>query len=64
MTRPQTEDHANDERVAVAAEWLSATEAGAHCPTVPTVRERFGLSATDAVEAIRRAQSLRWGRAT
>lgn len=47
-----------------AAEWLASTTAGSFRPTVPTLRERFGLTAQEAVAAIRIANTLRNARAT
>lgn len=58
-------DRISDTAVQAAAEWLATDTANRiNNPIVPKLKERFGLSAKDAVEAIRRAQSLRWGRAT
>jgi hypothetical protein len=58
-----SEDRDPDIAVQAAAEWLATAPAGAHSPTIPTVRERFGLTAPDAIEAIRRANALRNARA-
>lgn len=62
-----SEDRDPDLAVQSAAEWLANTDpsaTGIHRPVVPCLRDRFGLNASDAIEAVRRAQSLRWGRAS
>ncbi|MER8574562.1 hypothetical protein NKG99_24240 [Mesorhizobium sp. M1409] len=52
-----------DADVQTAAEWL-ANAKDHPSPVVPEIRVRFGLNTLQAVEAIRRAQGIRWGRAT
>jgi hypothetical protein len=61
-----SEDRDPDLAVQAAAEWLATTDpsaTGIHRPVVPCLRERFGLNASDAIEAVRRANVLRNARA-
>lgn len=61
---PQT-DLNPDVAVQAAAEWLANTRDHASGrPAVPELKTRFGITALEAVEAIRRAQAIRWGRAS
>lgn len=50
MTREST--------IATAARWLATEKVPPH-PIVPTLRERFGLSALDAIQAMREAQLIK-----
>ncbi|MEI8715877.1 hypothetical protein [Mesorhizobium sp. ISC11] len=52
-----------DAEVQTAAEWL-ANAKDRPSPIIPEIRSRFGLEPLQAVEAIRRAQALRWARAS
>jgi hypothetical protein len=50
-----------DPAVRAAAEWLASDQALAiDRPAVPELRRRFGLSAPEAVDAIRIARNVRW----
>ncbi|TKB12803.1 MAG: hypothetical protein E5V75_23995 [Mesorhizobium sp.] len=56
-------DHETSEAVACAGEWLSTTSRERiGRPIIPVLRERFGLSAPEAIEAVREA-NLRRARA-
>lgn len=57
-------DHQTTDAVEEAARWyaaLSASERGAR-PAVPMLKERFGLSALEACQAIAQAAEIRAGR--
>jgi hypothetical protein len=52
----------HNEAVQVASEWLASDIVERlRRPIVPQIRERFGLSNLEAVEAIRAAQAVRDG---
>ncbi|MGX5846934.1 hypothetical protein ACWGTO_07630 [Mesorhizobium sp. PL10] len=58
-----TTDHEHSEAVAHAGEWLSQTSRERiGRPIIPTLREKFGLSPQEAVDAVREA-NLRRARA-
>lgn len=60
MARPATLDHELDERIALAAQFLVDTPLEKRLmPTVPLLRERFGLGPCDAVKAITEADRIR-----
>jgi len=60
MARPETLNHELDERIALAARFLFDTPLEQRLmPTIPLLRERFGLGAAEAVEAIREADRIR-----
>lgn len=50
--------HSETGRIEKAARWLAAQAEAPH-PAVPTLKARFSLSATEACEAIARAQDYR-----
>jgi hypothetical protein len=52
-----------DEHIAAAAEWLATTPRDRRRPIIPQLRERFGITALEAIEAIREA-NLRQARAS
>lgn len=56
MTRPASTDHAHGENTRLAAEWLATLpqQQRPH-PVIPALRERFGLSLSEAAEACREA---------
>lgn len=59
----QASDHQRSDAISRAADWLMEPRAEKARATVPELRGRFGLSARDAIEAIkeanlRRARSL------
>lgn len=57
-------DHAHSEAIATAGQWLAdEPRSRFNRPIVPLLRERFGLTAAEAIEAIREA-NLRQARAT
>jgi hypothetical protein len=57
-------DHEYSDAIAHAAEWLAQTPRDRiGRPIIPALRERFGLSAQEACQAVREA-SLRHGRAS
>ena len=61
----QQEDREPDARIDEAATWLAAKsreEIGG--AAVPALRQQFGLTPVEACEAIRRANALRFARAT
>ena len=52
--------HAHSAAVDEAARWLAGTPSGARPPLlIPALRERFGLSALEAIEAERQAEQIR-----
>jgi hypothetical protein len=53
-----------NETIRMAAEWLAGESPHVGRAIVPEIKQRFGLTALDAIEVIRRAQTLRWGRAS
>lgn len=60
MARPETLDHELDERIALAARVLVYTPREQRLmPTVPLLRERFGLGPSDAIAAISEAERIR-----
>lgn len=53
-------DHETSEAVAHAGEWLSRTGRDRiSAPIIPTLREKFGLSVQEAIEAVRDANLRR-----
>jgi len=50
-------DHEHSDSVIVAAQWLADQRQPPH-PVVPALKERFGLSALEACEAIARARQM------
>lgn len=60
MACPETLDHELDERIALAARFLVDTPLENRLmPTVPLLRERFGLGPADAIAAIGEADRIR-----
>ena len=60
LTAPE---HSHSAAIDAAAEWLSLNPRdNINKPIVPMLRERFGLSALEAIDAIR-AANLKHGRA-
>lgn len=57
---PAEREH--DEAIAVAAEWLSTSPRDTGRPIIPALRERFGLTAKEAIDVLREA-NLRRARA-
>jgi hypothetical protein len=54
--------HETTAAIGEAARWLAGTEIEHRLrPTVPLLRERYGLTATEAVQAIREADIIRKG---
>jgi hypothetical protein len=53
-----------DAAVQAAAEWIANQRDHVGRAIVPEVKQRFGLATPEVIEAIRRAQNLRWARAT
>lgn len=54
--------HESTAAISLAAEWLAAsTTSRISQPIVPLLRKQFGLSISEAIEAIREAQALRKG---
>lgn len=54
--------HEHSEAVSFAAEWLARTPRERMSrPVVPVLRSMFGLSVSEAVDAIREAQAVRQG---
>ena len=55
-----TIDHQNTAAIELAGEWLSQTPRDRiGRPIIPTLREKFGLTASEAVEAVREANLRR-----
>ena len=55
-------EHEHSAAIDVAAEWLARTPSEQiNKPIVPHLKQQFGLSTGEAVEAIRQAQALREG---
>lgn len=53
-------DHETSEAVAHAGQWLSQTSRDRiRTPIIPTLREKFGLSVQEAIEAVRDANLRR-----
>lgn len=52
-------DHESNQAVLEAARWLATGGSDRARPPVPQLRERFGLSPAEAVEAIREANLIR-----
>ncbi|TGS46015.1 MULTISPECIES: hypothetical protein [unclassified Mesorhizobium] len=52
-----------DEMIRQAAEYVAGPRERTGLATIPEIRERFGLNALQACEAVRRAQALRYARA-
>ncbi|MEW6630311.1 MAG: hypothetical protein AB1440_05535 [Pseudomonadota bacterium] len=53
-------DHETNEAIAHAGEWLSTTSRERiGRPIIPTLKEKFGLSTQEAIEAVREAQVRR-----
>lgn len=46
-----------------AGAWLHGNRAGLTRPVIPVLQERFGLKASEAIDAIRMANAIRLGRA-
>jgi hypothetical protein len=62
MTRPATLDHELDATIEQAARFLIEVPVEQRLmPTIPLLRERFGLGPADGVKAIRIANTLRAG---
>lgn len=60
MNRPATIAHEHNETIALAARFLIETPLEKRlAPTVPVLREMFGLGPHDAVEAIKEADRIR-----
>ncbi|TIX88361.1 MAG: hypothetical protein E5V24_14985 [Mesorhizobium sp.] len=51
----RTTDHCHDNRVICAAAWYAAHRKTCERPIIPALRSRFGLTAQEAVTAIREA---------
>lgn len=54
-------EHEHNEAVTIAAQWL-ASEQTPPRPIIPTLRQRFGLSALEATEAAAMADTYRRAR--
>ena len=59
MIEPLTIDHEHSETILVAARRLATGGSDKTRAPVPQLRERFGLSPAEAVEAIREANLIR-----
>jgi hypothetical protein len=60
MTQELTpEEHEHSDIVEQAARWYAVTPRDIDQPAVPLLRERFGLTALQACEAIKEAQLIR-----
>ena len=58
----QTTDHQNDEAVKHAALWLASERDHTGRAVIPELKTRFGITAMQAIEAIRFARRMREGR--
>ena len=63
MIRPATTDHEHSAQIELAVEWLKSQPMPPR-PAVAILKERFGLSAIEACEAIAQARRLPLWRAS